>query len=403
MRFRLYPTCEQEGHLLEQCAQARFVWNLALEQHAFYERRLASRVRRPSFVSQSRELTLARRDSEWLRLGSQCVQQQALRDLEQAWKNFFGNPAHFGRPSWRRKGRHEGFRIVGKEVGYKRISRRGCMVWIPKIGWVEYRWTRDHANAKSYRVRRDAAGRWWISFALKPAEIRGPGSGEILGIDRGIANSFSFSNGEHHQTPNLKPREQSRALRLKRKLARQAKGSKRRDTTKRDPARLDHRGINRKKDFIEKLSTRLAREYDTIRIEDLQIRNMTRSARGSLTQPGVRVSQKRGLNRSIQRQGWGLFAQRLKDKTGTRLERVPAQHTSTTCSACGHNDLKSRESQALFTCTNCNTMLHADTNAAKNIAAGQVVRGRGATQKTKPTRVRQQAMKRQPTRKALAA
>ncbi len=225
----------------------------------------------------------------------------------------------------------------------------------------------------------------------------------MIGIDRGIANSFSLSNGEHHHTPGLKPREQSRALRLKRTLARQAKGSKQREATKRNLARLDHRAINRKRGFIEKLSTRLAREYDTIRIEDLPITNMIRSAKGTIESPGTRVSQKTGLNRSIQHQGWGVFAQRLKDKIGTRLEHVPAPHTSTTCSACGHNDPKSRESQALFTCTNCNTMLHADTNAAKNIAAGQVVAGRGTKHKTKPKRARQQAMKRQPTTNAQAA
>ncbi len=390
--------------MLEYCAQVRFVFNACIEQRSYYEKRLAGRSKQPNLVKRCRELTQAREEIAWLESGVAMIQQQALRDEDQAWRNFFDNPAHFGRPSYRRKHQHEGFRVVGSDAKrIRRVNRRRAQVNVPKLGWVEYRWTRAHDHAKSYRVRRDAAGRWWISFALQPAETPGPGTGEIIGVDRGVANSFSLSNGEHHHTPGLKPREQARRLRLERRLARQRKGSERRAATKLKLACLNHRAINRKKDFVEKLTTRLAREYDTIRIEDLPITNMMRSAKGTIESPGTRVSQKTGLNRSIQRQGWGVFAQRLEDKIGTRLEHVPAPDTSTTCSACGHNDRKSRESQALFTCTNCNTMLHADTNAAKNIAAGQVVTGRGARQKTKPKRVRQQAMKRQPTRIAQAA
>jgi transposase len=402
MRFRLYPNREQEAQLLEHCAQARFVWNLALEQHSYFDKRYQNRVKSPTFASQCRDLTDCRGESGWLQHGSQTVQQQALRDLSQAWANFFKNPSHFGRPTWRKRGIYEGFRIVGTQAqATRRLSRKRSQVNIPKIGWVDYRYSCSHEGAKSYRVKRDPTGRWWISFALIPEEIPAPRNGEIVGIDMGVANSFSFSNGEHHHTPGLSKREKQGKQRLERRIARQRKGSKRREKTKRDLARLNHRGINRKKDFIEKLTTRVAQEYDTIRIEDLRIKNMSKSAAGTSVDPGKNVAQKRGLNRSILGQGWGLFAERLQHKAGDRVELVAAAHTSTTCSACGHADKKNRESQAVFVCTACGTDRHADTNAAINIAAGHAVTGRGATRKTRL--FEQQATKRQPTRKRALA
>ena len=121
-----------------------------------------------------------------------------------------------------------------------------------------------------------------------------------------------------------------------------------------------------------------------IRVEDLQIGNMTRSAKGTRGNPGRNVRAKAGLNREILRSGWGLLVRRLQDKAPGRVEKVSPAFTSQRCSACGHVDAKSRESQARFVCTACGFACHADVNAAINIAAGHAVTARGGDGITRP-------------------
>ena len=107
-RYRVYPTAAQEALLLEACAHARYVWNLGLEQRLMWRRWQGPT---PGFVAQAAQLTAAPAAEPWLAAGSQTVQQQALRDLDRAWRNFFAGT--HGRPTWRKAGVHEGFRIVG--------------------------------------------------------------------------------------------------------------------------------------------------------------------------------------------------------------------------------------------------------------------------------------------------
>jgi transposase len=133
-----------------------------------------------------------------------------------------------------------------------------------------------------------------------------------------------------------------------------------------------------RRDWVEKTTTDLARHVDTIRVEDLNVRAMTRSARGTRDCPGTNVAQKRALNREIHRHGWGLLVARLKHKASGRLEFVPAAYTSQRCSHCGHVAPENRKSQAVFQCVACGAgPCNADVNAARNIAAGRAVTARG--------------------------
>jgi transposase len=141
-------------------------------------------------------------------------------------------------------------------------------------------------------------------------------------------------------------------------------------------ARLKAREADARKDWAEKLSTDLARRFDVIRLEDLRVRDMTRSAKGTSEKPGRNVRQKAGLNREILASGWGILVRRLEEKAPGRVEKINPAYTSQRCSACGHVDLKSRESQAVFRCTACRFTLNADMNAARNIAAGHAVTAR---------------------------
>src|SRR5271167_164499 len=383
-QYRLLPTPAQEAVLRDHCAHARYVWNLAIEQHSHWR---PGRKGAPGYLEQCRQLTQARAEHPWLAAGSQTVQQQALRDFAQAMAAFFdpGNPA--GRPSWRKAGRDEGFRIVGRgrQWDVRRLSRKTGEVWVPKAGWVRFRWSRVvPPGAKSYRVRMDRAGRWHVAFAVIPEPVPAPGNGQVVGIDRGVTVSAALSTGELLRCPALTGRERIRLRRLQRKLAHAKRGSDRRGRVQHAIARLRARETDRRKDWAEKVSTDIVRRFDVIRVEDLSIKNMTRSAKGTPEIPGRNVSQKAGLNRGVLRSGWGLLVRRLEDKAPGRVEKIKPHYTSQRCSACGQVDRDSRESQAVFRCTACGFAGHADVNAARNIAAGHAVTARGGDGVTRP-------------------
>ena len=373
-RFRLFPIPEQAAGLAEHCRHARFVWNLAVEQQQHWQPGRQA----PRYDEQCAQLTAARAEYEWLAAGSQTVQQQALRDFAQAMRNFFNDTHRL--PTWRKAGTHEGFRQVGLKLHHiKRLNRRYGQVWVPKVGWVRFRWTRTiPGTVKSYRVTLDRSGRWHIAFAAIPDCLPGPNDGSVVGVDRGVAVSVALSSGELLGIPGLRAGETQRLRKLEQQLARAQRGSNRRARAKLAIARLRARETDRRHDWVEKTTTDLAHRFDTIRIEDLDVRAMTRSARGTRDCPGTNVAQKRGLNREISRQGWGVLVARLKHKAQGRLEFVPAAHTSQRCSQCGHVAPENRKSQAVFQCAACDAgPCNADVNAARNIAAGRAVTARG--------------------------
>ncbi|WP_123028599.1 RNA-guided endonuclease InsQ/TnpB family protein [Mycolicibacterium stellerae] len=373
-RFRLLPTPEEEQGLLAHCRDARYVWNLAVEQQLHWQRGRSA----PNYGEQCAQLTEARAEYAWLRAGSQTVQQQALRDFAQSMQNFF-NRTH-RRPTWRKAGVHEGFRQVAvKPRHVERLNRHFGRVWVPKVGWVRFRLSRLVPDGvKSYRITRDRARRWHIAFAHIPDPITGPSDRSVVGIDRGVAVSAALSTGELLHVPSLTTGERKRLRILQRRLARAKRGSRRREKTKRAIAKLRARERDRRRDWVEKTTTDVARRFDLIRVEDLDIRAMTRTARGTADQSGVGVAQKRGLNRAISRSGWGMLVRRLQHKACGRVELIPAPYTSQRCSACGHIAPGNRKSQAVFECIACTAgRCNADVNAARNIAAGRVVTARG--------------------------
>ncbi|MEU4293048.1 transposase [Kribbella sp. NPDC026596] len=380
-RFRLYPTPAQQAALLEQCRHARCVWNLALEQWSMWTR---DKRRTPGYVEQARQLTEARAAFDWLRAGSQTVQQQALRDFDQAVKNFYAGTHQ--RPTWRKARWHEGFRIVGVQAGrVEQVNRRWTRVLVPKVGWVRFRRTRAAPVAKSYRVTRDRAGRWHLAFAVVPESIPAPKTGEVVGVDRGVTVSAALSTGELLTCPGLSEREQERLKHLQRRLDRCRRGTKRRQRVKLAIAKLHARAGDRRKDWVEKTSTDLARRFDVIRVEDLRIAHMTSrpKPKPDPERPGRYLPNRRrakaGLNRGILANGWGALVRRLEQKAPGRVEKVNPAYTSQTCSVCGHCAPENRENQAVFRCVACGHKANADVNAAVNIAAGRAVSARRET------------------------
>jgi IS605 OrfB family transposase len=259
------------------------------------------------------------------------------------------------------------------------------------------------------RVKVNSAGQWHVSFNAEPTPVVRQKTGSAIGIDRGVINTLTTSQEERLHAPSVLTKQTERFLRLQRQLSRQKLGSRRRQQTKLKLGRLRVQERDQAKDWVEKTTTALVKRHDIIVLEDLKIKQMTKSAKGTIAKPGKRVRQKAGLNRAILRQHWGLLAKRLVDKAslcGVEVIKIPAPHTSDRCRKCKYQDRENRESQAIFHCLACGHTEHADIHAAKIIlelgitlrehksafAAGLAVTGRGDLAAAL-------SMKRQPTYK----
>ena len=330
-------------------------------------------------------MTELRSEVDWLRDVPAQSQQQLLADLDQAFRNWWGGTHRA--PTWRTRGKGQGIRFPGQSCGKpKKLNRRWSQIRCPKLGAVRYRRDRPlGGQLRNVTLKRDRVGDWWISIlvdtGVEPAEPRT--TGPVVGVDRGVAISAQASDGRVWQCPQPRRGERQRRLRLERKLARQVKGSNRRERTKRQLAKVRRSDARRRQDWAHKVSAELVAEAMVVGFEDLNIQAMTASASGTIESPSVNVAQKRGLNRAILEQGWGQLVEFSKHKslrTGAQVAVVPAPFTSQRCSACGHIVPGSRENQATFRCRGCGHSINADLNAATNIgtAAGRVVAGRGA-------------------------
>jgi transposase len=252
-------------------------------------------------------------------------------------------------------------------------------VLAPKIGWVCFQRSRRAGRVEVVRITGDRAGRWHIAFAVKPEPIPAPGTGAVVGVgvgvDRGVA--VALSTGEMARPAGLSRKAAERFLRLQRRLARAARGSNRRRKVRTLIAGLKAAGGDRRKDWVEKTSTKVAGRFDVIRVENLNVKAMTASARGTVQNPGRNIAAKAHLNRGILKSGWGLLEGCLEQKAPGRVEKVKASYTSQTCNPCKHIAAQSHKSQAGFVCVACGRAANAEVNAARNIAAGHGAQARG--------------------------
>jgi putative transposase len=387
-RYRAYPIPEQAARLTGWGHTCRAVWNLALAQRQFAWRQRGVTIRA---VRQCRNLTEARADLPWLAdLPAQSAQ-QILRQLDRAYDNWW-NPEHPAKaPTFRKRGAGLSVPFPGQAVQVRKLSRRWAEVRLPKVGAVRFRLSRPlSGEVRNATVSSDALG-WHISFGVAiGAALAAPNGLPGCGVDFGVACSAFVSDepGPRLMPPSLTPGEQRRLLGLERRQARQIRWAKchnggrysrRLRRTIAEIAKLRARQAQRRQDFTHKLTTDLAQRHGWVAIEDLRVKGMTRSAKGTTDEPGRNVKQKVGLNRSILDNAPGERKRQLAYKApgfGSELRLVPAPGTSQTCSVCGLRDPESRQGCGrVFACTACGFQAHADWNAARNIerlAAGQV-------------------------------
>jgi putative transposase len=399
-KYRLYPTGEQAERLRSWSHTCRAVWNTALAQRIWAYR--SAQRKRLRAVEQCAELTEARREHDWLReLPAQCAQ-QVLRQLDQAYDNFW-NPDHpAGFPQFKRKRERQGITFPGQAIRVRRTGRRSAQAWLPKLGWVRFRLSRPlGGTVRNATVSCDGLG-WHVSFGVHQLEPAEPpvNTGPPVGVDVGIACSvyLSTEHAERQRPDTLTDGEKKRLRGLERRKARQLTYAKKHNAGKYSNrlrrtidriAALNARQARRRGDWNHKLTTDLAQNHGLVAVENLRVKSMSRSAKGTLEQPGRNVKQKAGLNRSIADQGWFEIRRQLGYKTarhGGALVAVPAPGSSQTCSNCGVRDPESRQGCGrLFACVHCGHTEHADRNAALTIldralstAGRKHAHGRGA-------------------------
>jgi putative transposase len=295
-----------------------------------------------------------------------------LRDLDQAFQNFFAGRAAY--PVFHKKYQNDAFRFPDpKQFQVLDVQAR---LKLPKLGWVRILNGKGrHAlklsgKPKSITVSRE--GKYWFASVLceleipKPEPVQGP----PVGVDLGVVQTVTLSTGEVLHVLGLRKGEDRKLARLQRSLARKKKGSRNR---KRARARLAHfhlRISHRRRDSIHKATTKLAKNHSLIVVEDLRVKAMTTSARGNIEAPGRNVKAKGGLNRAILNVAFGEIRRQLEYKCqwyGSTFVAVNPARTSQRCWNCGHTDARNRPSQAVFRCRSCGYGENADVNAAKNI------------------------------------
>ncbi|GAB3224177.1 RNA-guided endonuclease InsQ/TnpB family protein [Mycolicibacterium hippocampi] len=411
-RFRVEFTGEQSEFAERIGAVCRVVWNTGLEQRREYRRRGAWMNYQP----QAKELAEAKSEHPWLKdVPGHCLQ-QTLMDLDRAchehgtWKVRWRSGRRWS-PSFRFP--------EGNKMAVEKLNRRHGRIKLPKLGWVKLRMSRPLAGEtiRSATLRREGR-HWFISVLVDDARQTPeahPVPGAAVGVDRGVVAAIATSDGALIDQAFTTAGERRRVVALQRKLSRASKRSASRDKARAALAAVRARERRRRLDFCAQIAHQLAATNSVVVIEDLRTKQMTKSAKGTLEQPGRNVRAKSGLNRAILVKGWHQFALALASAaryTGTTVVKVPAAYTSQRCSACGQADPKSRESQAVFRCTYCTHHEHADVNAAKNIlAAGLAVTacedqprpsGRARSPKQEPAGNREELLL-QPTTAAPAA
>jgi len=313
---------------------------------------------------------MLRAEVDWLKACPAHTLQQALKDLDRAYQNWWAGRAE--PPTPRKKGVNDSFRFPDPvSIKVERTGRSSGRIKLPKLGWVRLRGWRvipgDICNATVSR----RAGHWYVAVqwqqeAAEPVESPLPS----VGIDRGITVFAALSDGTSIAPANHGKKAFKALRKAQRNLSRKRRGSSHRRKAIRRVAKIQLRAANARKDFLHKVSTDIAKNHGIVVVEALKVRNMSASAKGTLAEPGRKVRQKAGLNRAILDQGWGMFSRflgyKLADRGG-RLIEVPAAYTSQTCAACGVIDVASWLDQARFVCVACGHEANADTNAAINI------------------------------------
>ena len=355
-KYELDPSNQQRTKLFQHAGTARFTYNWGLAERV---RLYKETGKSPNAIEQHRELNkLKKTVFPWMYEVSKCAPQEALRNLDQAFKNFYrrikNGDKKKGFPKFKKKGVHDSFRLTGliRVVGHR--------IQLPRLGRLrlkEKRETYHDGRILSATVSRKA-DRWFVSLGVEQEiEDPTPSLGEPVGVDLGVKSLATFSNGFVVDNPRALQSRLRKLRKLQKRLSRQKRGSSNWVKTKSRIAKLYWRVSNIRKDILHKTTTHLAKNHPTIVIEDLNVSGLVKNRR---------------LSRAISDVGFGMFRTMLGYKTlwyGSRLVVADRFYPSSKrCSRCG----ETREillSEREYHCSGCGLVLDRDLNAARNLVA----------------------------------
>lgn len=376
-RYRLYPNEGQVHRLAQMFGCVRVVWNDALAES---QRLYGQGEKYPGFAVLAKQMiTSAKRTVEraWLADVSVVPLQQSVRQLDQAFRNFFasamgkrkGPKVRMPRFKKRNNAQSAEFTQRGFKVGQK--------LYIAKVGSIKVKWSRELPSApSSVTVIKDAAGRYFASFVVEVESELLPWTDKSCGIDLGISAFATLDDGTKIDAPKPLKRYQRKLARLQRRLAKCQKGSHRRKRAVLAVAKVHARIKDIRTDFLHKLSTQLIRENQSISIEDLNVSGMVKN---------------HCLAKAISDLGWRQFRTMLEakgDRYGRDVQAISRwEPTSQTCSCCGHREGRKKLSIREWQCLNCGILHDRDVNAAVNIkvAGGQSETINGRRREQKPS------------------
>jgi len=364
-KYELLPDGQQKRDMSRFAGSCRFVYNKALALQK--ERYEADKQTRFSYTALANLLPAWKRELAWLKLSPAQTLQQSLKDLERAYVNFFAKRAEF--PRFKRKGVRDSFRYPQPQQ--IKLDEANSRIFLPKLCWLRYRNTRKIQGEVRNVTVSLRAGKWFVSIQTeREVDKPLPEAISAIGIDMGIARFATFSDGSYLAPLNSFKRHETALRKAQQSLSRKEKFSSNWRKAKRKIQRLHARIGNARYDYLHKATTAISQNHAMVCIEDLQVRNMSKSAAGTSEAPGRSVKAKSGLNKAILDQGWFEFRRQLQyklDWNGGFLVAVPPQNTSRTCPTCGHISKDNRQTQADFVCVECGYENNADVVGAINI------------------------------------
>ena len=375
--FELRVDGELAHEMRRFAGSCRFVFNRALA----FEQELDDLCGfRPGYADLCKEMARWKKEPEtlWLEDAPSQALQQSLKNLKEAWDRHFKSLKKLkagkikasqvvGPPQFKKKGQHDSFRFP---QGFE-LDPENSRVFLAKLGWVRYRNSQEVLGEVRNVTVRQTAGKWFISILTK-REVAPPvhPSTSAVGIDMGVVRFATLSDGKFIEPLNSFKEHEDQLRKAQQALSRKEKYSKNWKKAKAEVQRIHARIANVRLDLLHKTSTPISKNHAMVVMENLQVSNMSRSAAGTVEQPGRNVKQKTGLNKSILDQGWGEFRRQMKYKmiwTGGLLVPVPPQNTSTTCPGCGQISKENGKKQAQFACVECGFSENADLVGAINI------------------------------------